>query len=146
MTADQRYFEDIDPGDEFEESWEALPEHVQQYVTLGQRNLETMGRFRDAAGAREVGLQRPIVPGMMSLAVLTRLVTDWMGPQGRLQTMDVDFRRPVQQGDTLRVLGLITDTHEDDGRPIVKLDVYLENDRGERPLQGVAIVELPRRP
>jgi len=146
VTADQRYFEDIDPGDEFEESWEALPEHVQQYVTLGQRNLETMGRFRDAAGAREVGLQRPIVPGMMSLAVLTRLVTDWMGPQGRLQTMDVDFRRPVQQGDTLRVLGLITDTHEDDGRPIVKLDVYLENDRGERPLQGVAIVELPRRP
>lgn len=142
---EQRYFEDIDPGDEFEEAWIAAPEHVQQYVTLGQRNLETMGRFRDAAGAREVGLQRPIVPGMMSLAVLTRLVTDWMGPQGRLHTMDVDFRRPVQQGDTLRVLGLITDTHEDDGRPTVKLDVYLENDRGERPLQGVAIVELPRK-
>ncbi len=146
MTEPQRYFEDIDPGDEFEEAWEAAPEHVQQYVTLGQRNLETMGRFRDAAGAREVGLQRPIVPGMMSLAVLTRLVTDWMGPQGRLHTMDVDFRRPVQQGDTLRVLGLITDTQEEDGRPTVKLDVYLENDRGERPLQGVAIVQLPHRP
>ena len=30
-------------------------------------------------------------------------------------------------------------------RPTVKLDVYLENERGERPVQGTAIVELPRR-
>ena len=40
---------------------------------------------------------------------------------------------------------LVTDTLEDGGRPTVKLDVYLENERGERPVQGTAIVELPRR-
>ena len=78
------------------------------------------------------------------MCLLTRLVTDWMGPQGKLRTIDVDFRRPVEHGDQLRALGLITDTEEQDGAGIVKLDVYLENDRGERPLQGVAIVELPR--
>jgi hypothetical protein len=25
------------------------------------------------------------------------------------------------------------------------MDVYLENDRGERPVQGIAVLELPRR-
>ncbi len=25
-------------------------------------------------------------------------------------------------------------------------DIYIENERGERPLQGPAVVELPRRP
>jgi len=69
-----------------------------------------------------------------------------MGPEGRLQAIDVSYRRPVQQGDHLKLLALVTDASEEAEGPRVKLDVYLENDRGERPLQGTAVVELPRRP
>lgn len=141
----QRYFEEVDPGDEFEEWWTAEPEHVFAYLGVGLPGMAEQGRFREEQAARALGLERPIVPGTMSTAVLTRLVTDWMGPHGTLHYIDVDFRRPVMHGDRLRVLALVTDVHEEAGRPTVKLDVYLENDRGERPLQGVAEVELPRR-
>jgi hypothetical protein len=68
-----------------------------------------------------------------------------MGPEGKLHSIDCDFRRGVLHEDKLKILALITDATEEDGRPLVKLDVYLENERGERPVQGTALVELPRR-
>jgi acyl dehydratase len=143
----QPYFEDIDPGDEFEESWTAQTEQVVAYVDMNMNGGGAAGgRFTSQEGAEAVGMPRPIVPGVMSMCILTRVVTDWMGPQGVLRFIDVDFRRPVQHGDQLRALALITDTEEESGGAgVVKLDVYLENERGERPLQGVAIVELPRK-
>jgi acyl dehydratase len=142
----ERYFDDVEPGDEFEEAWTPTKEHVLEYLAVGNPSLATQGRFTDQGSAEELQLARPIVPGTMSLAILTRLVTDWMGAHGKLHHIDVNFRRPVHHEDNLRVLALVTDTHEEDNRPTVKLDVYFENERGERPLQGVAVVELPRRP
>jgi acyl dehydratase len=145
--ANQPYFEEVDPGDEFEDSWTADPEHVVAYVELNMGGVTAAsGRFTTQEGAEAVGMPKPIVPGVMSMCLLTRVVTDWMGERGVLRFIDVDFRRPVQHGDNLRALGLVTDTDEEpSGAGVVKLDVYLENERGERPLQGVAIVELPRK-
>lgn len=143
--AEQPYFEDIDPGDEFEESWLAESAQVTAYVELNMGGGAAGGRFTSQEGAEAVGMRKPIVPGVMSMCVLTRLVTDWMGDKGTLRFIDVDFRRPVEHGDNLRALGLVTDTDEEpSGAGVIKLDVYLENDRGERPLQGIAIVELPK--
>ena len=149
--AEQRYFEDIDVGDEFTEEQQPTREHVEQFFNISRLDgrpsrAETGdGRFTSTESARELGLERPIVPGTMSMAMITRLVTDWMGPRGTLQFIDVSFRRPVQHDDRLQSQALVTDTTEEDGRGVVKLDIYLENERGERPLQGTAAVELPRR-
>ena len=145
---DQRYFDTLDPGDEFEETWTATPEQVRAYLDVNmsgtQNNDGGSSRFTSQAGAQAVGMERPIVPGVMSMCILTKVVTDWMGARGTLRSIDVNFRRPVQHGDNLRALALVTDTEEQEGAGIVKLDVYLENERGERPLQGVAVVELPK--
>ena len=138
---EQRYFGDAELGDEFEESYVARPELVETYLSD-----EEDGRFSDAAGAQALGLERPIVPGVMSLSIITRLVTDWAGPAGRLRTLDANFRRPVLHGDRLRLMALVTDASDESGIGRVTLDVYLENERGERPLQGTAVVELPHRP
>lgn len=144
--AEQPYFENVDPGDEFEATWAAETAQVAAYVDLNMGGAgAASGRFTSQEGAEAVGMPKPIVPGVMSMCILTRLVTDWMGDRGVLKFIDVDFRRPVQHGDNLRALGLVTDTDEDpSGAGVVKLDVYLENERGERPLQGIAVVELPR--
>jgi acyl dehydratase len=143
---EQRVFEDVEPGDEIEDRWQATPEAV---MAFGRARHTGPGgvpaRFMDPDGVSP-GFERPIVPGPMSLAVLGRLVTDWMGPRGRLRSFSVDYRRPVYRDDVVRLLALVTDTEEQpDGRGLVKLDVYFENERGERPLQGIAVVELPRR-
>ena len=143
----QPYFEDIDVGDEIESAWTAQREQVLEYIELepGGPADDTQGRFTDPVRAKKLGFERPIVPGALSMSVLTRLVTDWMGPDGALESIDINFRRPVLQEDELRSLGLIIDTEpaEDGGR--VRIDVYFENNRGERPLQGVAVVRLPSR-
>lgn len=145
--ADQRYFEDIEPGDEFEEPWMPTRDLVVAYLSVGNPDAASRAdRFTDDEAARKIGMPRAIVPGALSLCMATRLVTDWMGTQGTLRSIDVDYRRAALHEDSLRILGLVTDADDDEGVLLVKIDVYIENDRGERPLQGVAIVELPRRP
>ncbi len=143
----QPYFEDVDVGDEIEGAWIARTEQVLEYIALepGGPADDAQGRFTDPVRARKLGFERPIVPGALSMSVLTRLVTDWMGPAGDLESIDINFRRPVLQGDELRSLGLIIDAEPADDGGRVRIDVYFENDRGERPLQGVAVVRLPSR-
>jgi hypothetical protein len=149
----QRYFEDVETGDEFEVFQHPTSEHVQAFLNSnsgeGPRRGPGDGRFSNNADARAMGLERPIVPGTMSTAMITRIVTDWMGPLGRIVSIDVSFRRPVLHNDQLRCLATVIDASDDaleaGGPAVVKLDVVLENERGERPVQGTAEVELPRR-
>ena len=148
---EQRYFDDIDIGDDFEVEQTPTSEDVSTYLSLamrgsgGGRRGAGDGRFESVEGARSVGLEAPIVPGAMSFSLLSRVVTDWVGMEGRLHTLDVSFRRPVHHSDRLMLRALVTDTTDGDEGPRVKLDVYMENERGERPVQGIAEVELPRR-
>lgn len=153
MTADitsQRYFEDIEFGQEFEEHQQPTTEHVLEFLStnMGPGGADR-GRFSNTSDAQRLGLERPIVPGTMSTAMITRIVTDWMGPLGRIVSLDVSFRRPVLHNDSLRCLAVVTDAGDDaleaGGPGIVRLDLALENERGERPVQGTAEVELPRR-
>ncbi len=143
----QPYFDDIDVGDEIEGAWTAQRDQVLEYIALepGGPADDTQGRFTDPVRAKKLGFERPIVPGALSMSVLTRLVTDWMGPDGDLESIDINFRRPVLQEDELRTLGLVIDTEPDEDGGRVRIDVYFENNRGERPLQGVAVVRLPSR-
>ena len=143
----QPYFEDIDVGDEIEDEWLATRAQVLEYIDLepGGPSEDAQGRFTDPVRAKKLGFERPIVPGALSMSVLTRLVTDWMGPDGHLESIDINFRRPVLQEDGLRTIGLIIDAEPAESGGRVRIDVYFENDRGERPLQGVAVVRLPSR-
>ncbi len=146
-AAQQRYFEEVELGDEYESELTPTPEMVQEFLAMNPaRGGPGDGRFQSDAGARSIGLRAAIVPGVMSLAIIGRLVHDWMGPEGVLHTIDVSYRRPVQQNDHLKLQALVTDADEGPDGPRVKLDVYMENERGERPLQGTAVVELPKKP
>lgn len=142
----QRYFDDVELGEEFEESQAPTSEQVKQFlgqtrhVGLDGKKDTGIDRFTDTAEARSQGLERAVVPGSMSMAMIMRLVTDWMGPLGRIMELDVSYRRPVLHDDKLRLLALVTDAETP---PRVHLDLALENERGERPLQGTAVVELP---
>lgn len=149
----QRYIEDVAVGDESVVLQQPTTEHVISFLNNGHsgRPANAMnGRFVDPEVAKAQGFPRPIVPGVMSAAMLTRVVTDWMGPMGRIVSLDVSFRRPVMHDDQLRCVALVTDIIGDEESEasspgLVSLDVTLENDRGEKPLQAAAVVELPRR-
>jgi hypothetical protein len=146
---DQVYGVDVEPGDEVGPLIKRPDlDQVRAYVSAGMRMGPESGggRFTDARVAEREGLGGPILPGPMSQAFLAQLLTDWAGPLGRLKSLDVNFRRPTRHGEELKCIGLITDKHEEQDRTVVRLDVFIEDPRGDRPTQGVAEVILPTHP
>jgi hypothetical protein len=148
---DQVYGDQIDAGDEIGPLIKT-PDLAQVEAFLSVWNpgavseetrREVLSRFTDPEAAKRDGLRAPIVPGPMSHAFLGQLLTSWAGPAGWLRSLEVNFRRPAHHGDELSCVGLITDTHDEGDRTVVKLDVYIEDPRGDRPVQGVAEVVIP---
>lgn len=141
---EERLFGSVEVGDNFSEKIQPTGETVDIFFELTNPDApKGSGRFSDAAFARSEGLAKPIVPGNMSLGLLSRLVTTWMGSTGQLKVLDVSYRRPVLHDDELDAVCLVTQTTPNENGGTVELDVYLENARGERPLQGTATVILP---
>ena len=142
----QLLFSDVELGQEFSDTYVASSEKVQQFLdanrTLERTEIED-GRFTSKEGASTLGLEKPILPGVMSMSIITKLVTDIISPNGKLHKFDASFRRPIFHNDSLKLSALVVDNLIEDEKGIVKLDVALENDRGEKPLQGIAVVELP---
>ena len=99
-------------------------------------------RFMDDEGARAEGLPGMIAPGNMSLGLLSRLVTDWIGQSGaRLARLGTTYRQPVQPDHTIILSGFVT--HIEPGEKRVEIDVWIENEDAERLVIGTASVEFP---
>ena len=100
-------------------------------------------RFMDDEGARKEGLPGMIAPGNMSLGMLAKLVTDWIGTSGaRLARLGTTYRQPVQPGHVIALNGFVT--HVEPAEKRVEVDVWIENEDGERLVIGTASVEFPR--
>ena len=99
-------------------------------------------RFMDDEGAKKEGLPGMILPGNMSLAILTRLVTDWIGASGaRLIRIGTTYRVPVQPDKNLSLQGFVTNMYPDTRQ--IEIDVWIENEEAERLVTGTATVEFP---
>jgi len=94
--------------------------------------------------ALEVGLPNVIAHGMFTMAEAVRVVTDWLGDPGRLESYSVRFTRPVpvpddDTGTVIEVTGKVTELL-DEGRAKVMLTATHE---GQKILgNAVAIVRL----
>ncbi|MBF6567661.1 MAG: hypothetical protein IVW54_02145 [Candidatus Binataceae bacterium] len=100
------------------------------------------GRFRDDGEARAEGLPGMIVPGNLSLSLLSKLVTDWIGSGGgHLKRIGTTYRSMVLPEHRLTLHGFVT--HVDSDSRAVEIDVWIENDDGERLVIGTASVEFP---
>lgn len=100
-------------------------------------------RFTDDEAARKEGLPGMITPGNMSLAILSKLVTDWIGASGaQLTRMGTTYRQPVMPDHTITLQGFVTDKNENNRT--AEMDIWLENEDGERLVIGTATVHFPR--
>lgn len=151
MPDNQPYYDDVEPGDEIGPV-QRTPnrDQIRAYAAVGVGGsggggATQGGRFRSDEDARSEGLANMIVPGNMSMALLSQLLTDWAGPQGRLRKLEVNFRRMVNPDETISLSGLVIDKEEADGEGRVKIDVSIDNPRGEKPVVGTAVVVLPRK-
>ena len=82
-----------------------------------------------------------ILPGNMSLALLAKLVTDWIGGNpARMIRLGTTYRVPVQPDRTLTLQGFITNTYPETKQ--CEIDIWIENEEAERLVTGTATVEF----
>jgi acyl dehydratase len=102
---------------------------------------EGAGRFTDDEAARKEGLPGMIIPGNMSLGLLSKLVTDWIGTSNAwLTRMSTTYRVPVQPDHTVTIHGFITNKNAENRT--AEIDVWMENEESERLVTGTATVEF----
>jgi acyl dehydratase len=100
----------------------------------------------NARFAREVGLPDVIAHGMLSMATVARLVTDWCGDPGAVLSYGVRFTRPVVVPDdgigaAVEVSGVVT--AKDEERRSVQVDLTATS-AGEKVLgRARVVVRLP---
>jgi acyl dehydratase len=88
--------------------------------------------------AQEVGLGGVIAHGMLTMAYVGQLLTDFAGLDADLVDFMIRFRAMVRPGDTVTCRGKIADVIADQKGSLVKLQVSAENQNGEVVVKGTA--------
>jgi hydroxyacyl-ACP dehydratase HTD2-like protein with hotdog domain len=88
--------------------------------------------------ARSVSLPGVILHGLLKAGYLGQLLTDWVGDRGTLKSFDVSYRGVDVPGKPYRCRGRIRKV---DGKN-VELDVWGEDENGQKTTLGTATVEL----
>ena len=132
---------DFQPGD-------ALPELTKPPVTKTQLVMYSgaSGDFNPIHTveeyAQEVGLGGVIAHGMLTMAFVGQLLTDWIGLDGQIEVFNVRFTGMVRPGDVITCSGLVTERTETEGqlRLICKMQAITQH--GEVAMKGTATVAV----
>ena len=104
----------------------------------GERNIHT-----DDGVARAAGLPAAIAAGVQFMSYLFEMLYQEYGFESVPGTaLDVRIRAPVFAGDTVTARGRVTAFEVLDSGGRVHLDVWCENQRGERVITGAASVTV----
>lgn len=133
-------YDDLSVGD-------ALPP-----LTLAPISRTTLALFAGASGdhnpihididvAKSAGMSDVFAQGMLSMAYLGRLLTNW-APQQRLRDFSTRFSAITWLQEEITCTGTVAEKLERDGERLVRLDVVAANAKGEVKLAGQALVAL----
>ncbi|MFQ6027639.1 MAG: MaoC family dehydratase [Dehalococcoidia bacterium] len=141
VTGNFPKFEDIELGDEIGPlELEASDEEVITFCELWGNPMPN--RFTDQGEAERARLPGPIVPGVMSMAIMGQLLISWAGPES-LKDLDLVFRAPVPHNKPLIISATVTDTRREEGENLVECDILMTGTAGERYVGGTALIALP---
>src|SRR5262249_10596076 len=121
---------------------QALPSLVKD---VSQRRIDVYSGVKpssihtDEAWARKKGFRTCLAQGMMSTAYVSQLMVNLLGPDfARGGTMSMAFIKPVYAGDRLTVHGVVKDKQADSGATRLVVEVWVENQHGEKTAVGHA--------
>ena len=95
----------------------------------------------DTDFARRAGMPDVFAHGMLGMAWLGRLITQWM-PQSALRSYNVRFRAITHLGNEPHLSGKVADVFEKDGEQRARVEVLMANQYGDIKILGEAIVAL----
>jgi acyl dehydratase len=137
------YFEDVRVGDE-------LPTLVKGPIQQIQltRYAGASGDFnpihQDDEFARAAGMGGVFGHGMLTMGFVAQALTDWAGA-GTVRRLGVRFVGLVRLKDTVSCRGRVLAKSSRDDAHTVDLEVWAENQKGEKVVAGKATVALPTR-
>ncbi|MCS5572738.1 MAG: MaoC family dehydratase [Pseudomonadales bacterium] len=131
-------YDSLNVGDE-------LPEH-----TCGPITRHTLALYCGGSGdhnpihvdsdfAKKAGMPDVFAHGMLSMAYLAQLLTNWVD-QSQLREYGVRFTSITPVNATVTCKGKVVEKLEIDGEPCVRLELTTEIDDGTNTLKGDAIV------
>jgi acyl dehydratase len=115
--------------------WIPTPMQIRQYA-------EASGDFNpihlDDHYALQAGLGGVIAHGMLSMAQMAAMLTDWIGDEGGVTKLDVRFQQMVRPGDSILCSGFIRARSEN----VLVCDLAAVNQHDERVLSGLAHITI----
>ena len=91
--------------------------------------------------ARRAGMPDVFAHGMLGMAWLGRLLTDW-APQSALRRFDVRFQGITHLGNAVRCTGRVVEKVLHEGEDCVRVELEASNQFGQVKIVGEAIVAL----
>ena len=144
MNSTDLYYEDVELGDEIGPVYREVSDaEVLEALSVWGSQTDP-SRFTSAEVAESQGLPNAIVPGVMNIAIVGQLVTNWSSTVS-LKKLDVVFRGLVPHHRPLTLKGMVTDKALVDGVPQLDVDVVMENEEGTPLVIGKATVTIPER-
>lgn len=121
-------------------------------LTLKPINRTTLALFAGASGdhnpmhididfARQAGMSDVFAHGMLSMAYLGRLVTQWVD-QRRLRQLNVRFTGITHLGDEISCTGKVIELMEVGVDRCAKVDIQAKNQHGEVKILGTAVIAI----
>ena len=143
MAEQQIFFEEVEPGAELV-TREYGPLTVIDTVRWAGLQENTQQLHYDRDWVREhAGLRTFIASGAYRQALLMRMLTDWVGPRGRLRKLSLRHTYSTFEGDTMRFAARAAEKSGDPADPWIRCEVEGTNQEGRRILVGQCTVVLP---
>ena len=81
----------------------------------------------------------------LKLVYIVNALNAWMGDDGWIRKIGAEYRRQDLVNTTLTATGAVRAKRQEQGENLVDLDVWVENEQGEKTTPGHATVVLPGR-
>ena len=119
-------------------------ESINLFESCGILDRENIHNSPELA-RRRLGTTYPIASGRMSLAFASEALRKFFGPRvfNHSGTVNLKFLRPVKHGDTITVHGAVSQHQAVDKGTLVTVDVYCENQNGDKTAVGAGTAIVP---
>jgi acyl dehydratase len=105
-------------------------------------NDEFVPIHMDDGAGREAGLPGAIGMGNLQFSYLHNVVREWMGDAGRILSMSCQFRAPNLRDQVVSACGRVTDVESSADGLAVTLEVWTQDEDGNRMAPGTCRVLL----
>jgi len=141
--ANNVYFEDVEVGQEipaFERKTDTM--HWNRYAAI---NEEFVYVHMDDEAGKAAGQGQAFGMGNLRWAYVLNALRGWIGDEAEVRELSMQFRAINHKNDVLTTQGIVTEKSTENGENLVRLDINVINQKGDKTAPGHAVVVLPSR-